>query len=103
LTYQLRYRAHTVGGWGDFSPIAEILAATIPDATSEPETINVDTDISISWTAPLFTGGVNVEITSYRVDILLASGDYVEACLVTLILSDSDGRSFSGALFIRAG
>jgi hypothetical protein len=82
LTYQLRYRAHSVNGWGDFSPIASILAATIPGATSEPETTNQDTDIKVSWTAPLNSGGDNVAITSYQVDIFLVSGDYVEACLV---------------------
>jgi hypothetical protein len=30
LTYTLRYRAHNIHGWGDFSNEVEILAATIP-------------------------------------------------------------------------
>jgi len=32
LTYRLRYRAHNVQGWSDFSPEASIIAATIPGA-----------------------------------------------------------------------
>lgn len=31
-TYRLRYRAHNAQGWGPYSPIGTILAATIPSA-----------------------------------------------------------------------
>ena len=37
-TYRLRYRAHNVYGWSDFSPEVLILAATIPSSTGEPQT-----------------------------------------------------------------
>jgi hypothetical protein len=67
LTYRFRYRVHNVHGWGDFSPIGSILAAVIPEATGAPETTIEDTNLKISWSAPLNSGGVLVEISSYRV------------------------------------
>jgi len=39
LSYRLRYRAHNVHGWGPFSPVSQVLAATIPGVTEEPKTI----------------------------------------------------------------
>lgn len=38
FTYRLRYRAHNAQGWGQYSPIGQVLAATIPGATSAPTT-----------------------------------------------------------------
>jgi hypothetical protein len=83
LTYNLRYRAHNVQGWGDYSPVVSILAATAPSQAQQPETTIVDTDIKISWSAPTSTGGVNVVISNYYVEILLEDGSFIEACSVT--------------------
>jgi hypothetical protein len=35
-TYILKYRAHNVQGWSDFSPEVNIIAATIPGVIVEP-------------------------------------------------------------------
>lgn len=56
-------------GWSDFSPEVEILAATIPGATSEPQTTIEGTDVKLSWEAPANTGGSNVQIESYFIEI----------------------------------
>lgn len=80
LTYRLQYRAHNVHGWSGFSPIAEILAATIPGATDEPQTAIVGTDVVLSWNEPTNTGGDNIAITSYSVEILLTDDTYYEIC-----------------------
>jgi hypothetical protein len=36
VTYRLKYRDHNALGWSDFSPVAQILAATVPTAVAEP-------------------------------------------------------------------
>jgi hypothetical protein len=71
LTYRLRYRAHNVHGWSDFSPEVEILAATIPGSPSEPQTQISGTDVIFSWAAPTNTGGDLVQITNYIVEMQL--------------------------------
>lgn len=77
-TYQVRYRAYNVHGWGDYSPTGSITAATVPDATDEPSLAIVGTDVQISWSEPSDTGGTGVAITSYKIEILLADGSYRE-------------------------
>lgn len=74
LTYRLKYRAGNIHGWGDFSDVAYILAATVPSApTGEPQTSVLvgETDVTISWQAPANLGGENVPITFYKVEILM--------------------------------
>ena len=51
-TYRFQYRAKNIHGWGDFSPISYILAATVPSApVGEPETqvLTDETQVTISW------------------------------------------------------
>jgi hypothetical protein len=59
------------------------MAATIPGQPDQPHTIIVDTDVLISWNAPASSGGDNVPITSYSVEILINSGEYIQACEVS--------------------
>lgn len=47
LLYRARYRARNVIGWGDYSPIGFLLAASVPEAPSQAE-YNGATDSSIS-------------------------------------------------------
>lgn len=84
FAYRLKYRAHNVHGWGDSSPVVTILAATTPGQTGEPATTIEDSSIKISWTAPESTGGANVAISNYLVQVqLLDDGEFIDACSVT--------------------
>jgi hypothetical protein len=78
--YRLRYRAHNVHGWSDFSPIGEIIAATIPSQIEEPSTSINDVNVEIQWNFPANTGGTNVQISSYRVELLTMSNELIETC-----------------------
>lgn len=73
FNYRLRYRCHNVYGWSDFSPIVNVMAATLPGATIQPNSTIVGTNVSFSWLAPTNTGGLNVAITYYFVEVLLAN------------------------------
>lgn len=76
-TYRCQYRAQNIHGWGDFSDVTEILAATIPSVpVGEPETsIDIaETRVKLQWQAPSNLGGDGVPLTAYRVEILLADG-----------------------------
>lgn len=75
-TYRARYRAYNVHGWGAYSPIGTIAAATTPAATPEPTLSIVGTGVEISWPEPGDTGGDGVPLTSYRVELLLTDGTY---------------------------
>jgi hypothetical protein len=75
-TYRLRYRAHNSQGWSEYSPIGEILAATIPGASSQPTTQVAGVNVVISWEQPLLTGGNNVPITKYEVEIRRIDGTF---------------------------
>jgi hypothetical protein len=60
----------------DSDPIT-IIAATIPTQMAAPEvTLNgVDVIYRVSFTVP-FSGGVDVEITAYQIELITASGDW---------------------------
>jgi hypothetical protein len=75
-TYQARYRAYNVHGWGDYSPIGSISAATVPAATAEPALTIVGTSVQITWSEPSDTGGDGVPITSYKIELLRTDGTY---------------------------
>lgn len=49
------------------------MAATLPGATIQPNSTIVGTNVSFSWLAPTNTGGLNVAITYYFVEVLLAN------------------------------
>ena len=80
LTYRVRYRAHNVHGWSDFSPTLLILAATVPGPTGEPQSEIEGTDLKMTWSEPIETGGAGVTITSYRVDLLLKTSEFATIC-----------------------
>ena len=73
-TYRLRYRAYNVHGWGAYSPIGTIIAATPPAAPAAPTLTTPSTDVVIAWTAPTNTGGTGIAITAYKVELLLTDG-----------------------------
>lgn len=77
-TYRARYRAYNVHGWGEYSPIGTITAASMPAATSEPTLSIVGTGVQISWSEPSDTGGDGIQLTSYRVELLLPDGTYAQ-------------------------
>jgi hypothetical protein len=64
-----RYRARNVQGWSDYSPETMIVAATISDPPTLAETlaIELDTQLTFSWIAPVNTGGDSVVIDGYMV------------------------------------
>ena len=74
LSYRLTYKAYNVHGWGPDSPIATVIAATLPDPPLAPTLSVVGSDVQITWAAPTNTGGTSVAITAYRIEILLTDG-----------------------------
>jgi hypothetical protein len=74
LSYRLTYKAYNVHGWGPDSPIATVIAATLPDPPLAPSLSVVGTNVQITWAAPTNTGGTNVAITAYRIEVQLADG-----------------------------
>jgi len=68
---------HNTHGWSDYSPIGYILASAIPGVTGEPQSTIVGTNVQLSWNAPVNTGGFNVEIVSYKVELLLKSMTFI--------------------------
>ena len=73
LAYRVRYRAYNAHGWGPYSPIGEIRAATPPAAPLAPTLSEEATSMKISWSAPADTGGTGVAITAYRIEIQLST------------------------------
>lgn len=72
-------------GWSAFSPIGYILAATIPSSTNEPQTQIVGTDVQASWNEPTDTGGQNVAVISYLVEIQLSDSLFVTFCTTNTV------------------
>lgn len=66
--YQFKIQAENFWGWGAYSDVATVVAATTPEAVATPTTSIEPTagSISISWTAPGERGDA---ITSYTVEI----------------------------------
>jgi hypothetical protein len=67
-----------VHGWGPYSPVGTIIAATEPDAPDEPTLSVTGTDVVISWSEPANTGGTAIAITAYKIELPLADGTYKE-------------------------
>jgi hypothetical protein len=82
-TYRLRYRAYNVHGWGAYSPIGTIIAATPPDAPAAPTLTLSTTNVVIAWTAPTNTGGSGIAITAYRVEMRLRDGSTYQIATCT--------------------
>ena len=76
-TYSLRYRAENVHGWSDYSePNAEILASSVPSEPLNVVTANValSTAVTITWDAPLDSGGDGIAIDTYFIYIFGKDG-----------------------------
>lgn len=71
---------HNAHGWSDYSPIGYILASDLPGVTSEPQSTINGTNVQLSWSAPVNTGGANVQIVSYKVELLLKSMTFITIC-----------------------
>ena len=72
-TYQFQVRASNKWGWGAFSPVTPIVAASAP---SQMATVTTSIDpatggVQISWTSPSSNGA---NITSYYIEIQDSSG-----------------------------
>ena len=81
--YRFKYRAKNIHGWGGYSPVSYILAATVPSSpVGEPETkvLEFETTVTITWQKPSNVGGENVEIIHYKVEILLKNGAFETVC-----------------------
>ena len=67
--YAVKVKAKNKWGWGPFSAVTSILAATVPGAPGVPVTaIDAATGgVSVTWAAPGTTGGVAV--TAYRIEV----------------------------------
>jgi hypothetical protein len=89
-TYSLRYRVRNIYGFSTgYSPVVQILAATIPDSPASITTANSADNVLISWIAPVNTGGTGVLITAYKIEILKKDG-------VTYAISSSCDGSLAG-------
>lgn len=64
-TYRVRYRARNSNGWGDFSDIAYILAASVPNPPPKPVYISsTDTSITLGLSPSVVNNGA--PITSHK-------------------------------------
>lgn len=72
--YNFRYRAKNDFGWGPYSNIATIKAATSPDQMDVPMTSTVGSDVRIEWTEPDIRGD---PITSYTIYIADSTGTFI--------------------------
>lgn len=75
LTYRVKYTVSNIYGESQFSPISTITAMTVPGA---PQQVIVDYDedrVRVDWTAPAFTGGDKIPLTSYNVELLTNATD----------------------------
>ena len=70
--YGFRYRARNIYGWGDWSPITYILAASVPDTPSSPTFVSAsDNSITVSLS---FTGDSNGDHYELH-ELWMAEGD----------------------------
>ena len=70
-SYNLRYRAKNIAGWGDYSDSITILASSVPDkpVNVRSQNSNAASTVTISWTEPTNTGGTGVPIDAYIVHL----------------------------------
>ena len=69
VTYRYKYRARNVNGWGEFSDITYLIAASKPEIPPAPALISVDAgEITLSFTPPQDTGGAVVTLYELFVD-----------------------------------
>lgn len=68
-SYDFRYRVKNVHGWSSqYSPVATIIAATVPSEPLNVVTSNtLSTTVTVSWDEPNSLGGTGLTITAYQV------------------------------------
>jgi hypothetical protein len=76
VSYPVRYRVANIYGWGDYSPVAYIIAAVIPSEPLNVVTSNVEleTYITVSWDSMANPGGNQIDILEYQVLIARVNG-----------------------------
>jgi hypothetical protein len=67
----VRYRAKNVHDWSIYSDTSTILAATVPSAPLQLiSTIGAMKNyVTLSWSSPVSSGGTNVLISQYEIQI----------------------------------
>jgi len=70
-TYKFKYRVRNIHGWSSYSGEVSVLAASIPDDPTAPETVVENIYVKIEWTAP---DGNGEGPTSYEVVLLHSDG-----------------------------
>jgi large repetitive protein len=66
VEYTFRVEARNVFAYSSFSEATTILCATVPSTPSTPSTYVINSDVIVSWAAPLDNG---LPITSYTVEL----------------------------------
>lgn len=83
--FRFRYRSRNVNGWGDFSDISHLKAATVPQRPAKPTFVTADsTSLTIALEESILDGGQL--ITEYEVFAKAPSGEWSE-------LTSYDGMS----------
>lgn len=91
--YRFRYRAKNAAGWGAYSPITGIRAATVPQAPPAPQLSSV-TNAAITLTLLPSTADEGSPITSYK--ILRDAGNSLGGAIsYTTQLTNYDGSASS--------
>jgi hypothetical protein len=68
VRYQLMVRAQNVYGWGPYSNVSSVLAASVPGQMSLISiTENSDTTVTLSWALPIENGS---PVSKYSIKIL---------------------------------
>lgn len=71
ISYQFRYRAKNVFGYGPYSDVASILAIAIPDQMPAPIVTNNGVNVQITWVQ---ANGNGASIIAYKIEILSMNG-----------------------------
>ena len=77
VTYQFKYRAENIHGWSTgYSDSVSVKTLVEPSTIDVPVTSNQGDSVKIKWSAP-YTGGLGIPITSYEIQILDSSGNFI--------------------------
>lgn len=75
-TYQFRYRARNLLGWGEWSDSAYVLAASLPETSMPIISTLENTNLRLSWSANTIDNGS--AITEYSIKIKDAQNNFFE-------------------------